>query len=95
SFLQPVGTDCSEEGIRNPTAVAAIGSVFALAVGVSWFSLRMRVHRRASQQSNDTTPPESAAMDEEGTLREDLAELVEANPELAAQIVHGWMAGAA
>lgn len=92
--LTAIRTDWLEEGIKNPTAVAAIGSVFALAIGVSWVSLRLRVHRRA-QPANETPPSEPATRDEEGTLREDLAELVEANPELAAQIVHGWMADAA
>ena len=93
--LTSIRTDWLEEGANNPTAVAAIGSVFALAIGVSWLSLRLRVQRRASERTDDTTVTESTTRDEEGTLREDLAELVEANPELAAQIVHGWMADAA
>ena len=36
-----------------------------------------------------------SSTEEPSTLREDLAELVESNPELAAQIIHGWIAKAA
>jgi flagellar M-ring protein FliF len=38
---------------------------------------------------------EKVSAKEEATLRDDLAELVETNPELAAQIVHSWMGEAA
>ena len=93
----PAQVDWINELKEHPTAAIAVGSLFIVALVVACLSIRLRTQRQAvatdDAVASDSQPRRSSQ--EDGTLREDLAELVEANPELAAQIVHGWMAEAA
>lgn len=91
----------------NVSIVVPIGSLLLIALVLGGAAMRMRL-RHSSTDSIATTVASakqdiadrdaeeiSVSAAEETTLRDDLAELVESNPELAAQIVHSWIADAA
>ncbi|MEO1525645.1 MAG: hypothetical protein AAFX06_09415 [Planctomycetota bacterium] len=81
-----------EELRQNPVATVGIGAVLFAAIILALMSLRLQRHRRVMESTTsmaEQTLP--IHQQEDSSLKEDLAELVEANPELAAQIVHGWM----
>ncbi len=85
--------------------------VFALVVSIAALRMRLResqtdnlahsVEQQDEQKKNGSHATGEQPDDESNTsfeaarLRNDLADLVESNPELAAQIVHSWMADAA
>ncbi|MCO8120823.1 hypothetical protein NHH03_03665 [Stieleria sp. TO1_6] len=89
----------------------SVGCLLLVGLGIGLAAMRMRMrstainsragedasHRQAAASPSDrpgaAMPAVSSA--EETTLRDDLADLVESNPELAAQIVHSWIADAA
>ena len=84
---------------RHSIAIGSLASLVVVAAILMIISLRMRV-----RSTDPDFRPISAAIEmenasipvsEDTSLKEDLAELVEANPELAAEIVHRWMKGAA
>lgn len=79
-------------------AIGALSSLIVVAGLLMIISLRMKVrstHPDFVPISADNAEHQSIHISEDKSLKEDLAELVEANPELAAEIVHRWMKGAA
>nr|WP_286177814.1 hypothetical protein [Rhodopirellula sp. JC639] len=93
----------------NPVLTLSLGTLLLVAIGFGFATLRMRMRHSpvaAHATTMDTKPARATARTsdrpvtnrttaEETTLRDDLTELVESNPELAAQIVHSWIADAA
>lgn len=89
----------------NPSVVVPIGCLVLVAISFAFAATRLRVRSTAVQTTmTASTRPRSGppptnentlSESDETTLRDDLAELVETNPELAAQIVHSWIADAA
>ncbi|WP_161604484.1 hypothetical protein [Roseiconus nitratireducens] len=83
-----------------PLAGLLLVSLIALTAAVR---MRLRVSRvPVASTAEDEEPLSGSAKEhpvvaaqQDATLRDELAELVEANPELAAQIIHGWIADAA
>nr|WP_236649335.1 hypothetical protein [Rhodopirellula sp. SM50] len=92
----------------NPVLAISLGSLLLIASVLAIATMRMRLRNPSMTASSiaemptsnpsprhpdrPAKPPSNAA---DTTMRDDLAEMVESNPELAAQIVHSWMADAA
>lgn len=84
-----------------------VGCLLLVAVLFGVAAMRMRLRSTTIDPSTMARKPNSGSvrrssnselpvsMADETTLRDDLADLVETNPELAAQIVHSWIADAA
>ncbi|MCS7465845.1 hypothetical protein NZK35_04040 [Stieleria sp. ICT_E10.1] len=92
----------------NPVLSISLGSLLLVAGVFAIATMRMRL-RNPSMTATSVTevptgkpsprhpdrPAKTQPNAADTTMRDDLAELVESNPELAAQIVHSWMADAA
>ncbi|OYP34236.1 hypothetical protein [Rhodopirellula sp. MGV] len=88
-----------------PLTASIIGlALITLFCGAAALRMRLRVtdpsiaakHSIATSKHTSSRPrSENDRQPDATTIREDLTELIEANPELAAQIVHRWMADAA
>ena len=108
--VDPVGQWAGVIGTfqANPVLAISLGCLLLVASVFAIAAARMRLRSPSMTTSSVTETPagkpspqhsdraaktESHAADT--TMRDDLAELVESNPELAAQIVHSWIADAA
>ncbi|MDM4019007.1 hypothetical protein [Roseiconus lacunae] len=99
--------DIREFAANNIPLTVSVLSLLAVTLICSTAALRLRMretdptspafanpshyHRDSPKVANGKTPQQS----DETSIRDDLTELIEANPELAAQIVHRWVAEAA
>ncbi|QDV45191.1 flagellar MS-ring protein [Stieleria neptunia] len=92
----------------NPVLAISLGCLLLVASVFALAAMRLRLRNPAMTTSSvaEMPTPEPAPRQTDRsaktmsnaadtTMRDDLAELVESNPELAAQIVHSWIADAA
>ncbi|MCC9600079.1 hypothetical protein LOC67_05860 [Stieleria sp. JC731] len=97
--------DAKEFAANNIPLTVSVALLLAVTLFCSAAALRMRTRETDptsagfSQSLKSGNPTKKTADNsrkaEDGSIRDDLTELIEANPELAAQIVHRWMAEAA
>lgn len=101
--VTPETADTSEPLMQLLILLAPIAAIVIVGFAILFAAFRMRMRSSAnSQPSFDAVADEVALAvhsEEQGhdehSMREELADLIESNPELAAQIVHGWLADAA
>ena len=91
---KPASVNWLDELLANPTATLGIGSLLAVAFGIAWFSMRMRLRRQASEASLLSMHTATTEMQppEDGALREDLAELVGVQSGVG-RPNHSWLDG--
>lgn len=88
--------------------IVPIGCLVLVGLGFGLAALRLRLKSSSADPqtipmtAHATSPNASefateqfASVQSESTMRDELADLIDSNPELAAQIVHGWLAEAA